>query len=419
MSFVQNTILTKYALNRLDSYLYNYSPIYDKQGGRIDTPIKLPDFHFTKVVISNDFSKLDELTEKLANEIYVLPIDKIEQNGNIFTIYSTISADIFGLKIQQVGVYETIDGVDHLFAFGNIDSYKPPADYHLEINLEFNIENVQLYRDKLNVQIIRPDVVPVDDANKVVYAFADVTEILQHTIKRNHDEFGSQPIQVGFDKEIERRIVEKQVLDMLLYTNSLSIATPTNAFHLDKTDLLTYKLTNIAKDNSYLTVDNGKFISTNDSCSFLSKGTLVLQGNFVSQPSIILNKITEDGTKFNFKLETENNKLIFTLSGETGTMTYTVPIVQWGNVSSSNYVHSFTFNGNEIHYYLNRAEIEGELKVDNFTVAKNANDMILTNSISDTSEYNSRQQINSILFYDDCLNRERVFELVKVHNYLF
>ena len=94
MAFVQNTILTKYALDKLDNYLYNYTPVYNEAGERIDTPIDLAEFHFTKIVISNDFSKLDILTKKLANEIYRLPIDKIEQNGSILTIHSNISEDI-------------------------------------------------------------------------------------------------------------------------------------------------------------------------------------------------------------------------------------------------------------------------------------------------------------------------------------
>ena len=419
MAFVQNTILTKYALGRLDNYLYNYTPIYDEAGERTDTPIDLAEFHFTKVVISNEFSKLDILTEKLANEIYRLPIDRIEQNENILTIYSNISEDIAGLKLQQVGLYETVDGVDHLFAYGNIDSYKPATDYNLIITLEFNIENIQMYRDKLNIKVIQPEVVPVKDGEKVLYTFVDVTEILQHTIKRNHDEFGSQPIQAGFNKERERRKVEEDVIDMLLYTNSLTIAAPSNAFHVDDTDLLTYKIRNLSHDDSYLTFDNGKFVSTNDTCNFLSKGTLMLQGNFTSEPSIILNKTLADGTAFNFKLETENDSLVFTLGGETGTLTYTIPLVQWGHISSNDYVHTFTFNGVEIHYYLNSDEIEGELVNNGYSVAKNADDMVLSNSISKTSIYNSRQKINSIWFYDDCLDKERVHELVKVHNYLF
>ena len=419
MAFVQNTILTKYALDKLDNYLYNYTPVYNEAGERIDTPIDLAEFHFTKIVISNDFSKLDILTEKLANEIYRLPIDKIEQNGSILTIHSNISEDIAGLKIQQVGLYETVDGVDYLFAYGNIDSYKPATDYNLIINLEFNIENVQMYRDKLNIKVIQPEVIPVKDGEKVLYTFADVTDILQHTIKRNHDEFGSQPIQVGFDKERERRKVEKDVIDMLLYTNSLSISTPSDAFHLDETDLLTYQIRNLARDDSYLTFDNGKFISTGDTCNFLSKGSLMLQGSFVSEPSIIINKILPDGTAFNFKLETENNSLVLTLGGETGTLTYTVPLTQWGHISSNDYVHTFTFDGVEVHYYLNRDEVIGTLINNGYSVAKNADNMVLSNAVSETSIYNNRQQVDSIWFYADCLDKERVQELVKVHNYLF
>lgn len=418
MAFVQNTILTKYALDRLDEYLYNYTPVYDDNGERTDTPVDLKDFCFTKVVISNDFSKLDILTEKLANEIYRLPIDKIEQNGSILTIYSSISEYIAGLKLQQVGLYETIDGVDHLFAYGNIDSYKPATDYNLVINLEFNIENVQMYKDKLDIKVVRPDTIPLDKANKVVYAFADVTDLLQHAIKRNHDEFGNQPIQTSFDKERERVAVEKDVIDLILYTKSLSIATPSDVFDFDETSKLSYKLRNLVQDESYLAFDNGEFTSVNDTCHFLSTGTLMLQGNFTRKASVILNKVATWDNSFNFKVEAQDYNLVLTLGGKTGQLKYTVPITQWGQISGNNAAHTFTFDGTTVHYYLNSEEVEGTLESTNFKVAKNAYGMVLTNSTSTTNEYDSTQQISSIWFYQDCLDKEKIHELVKAHSYL-
>ena len=61
----------------------------------------------------------------------------------------------------------------------------------------------------------------------------------------------------------------------------------------------------------------------------------------------------------------------------------------------------------------------GTLINNGYSVAKNADNMILSNAVSETSIYNNRQQIDSIWFYADCLDKERVQELVKVHNYLF
>ena len=59
------------------------------------------------------------------------------------------------------------------------------------------------------------------------------------------------------------------------------------------------------------------------------------------------------------------------------------------------------------------------MKLFNFTTAESADNMTLTNTLSNTSVYNKLQKVSSIWFYRECLDSERVKELVKAHNYLF
>ena len=204
--FIQNTIFTDYALNKINEYLYHNIELHentlvDKTEDNLEfnpetsvnsvventeTP-PLP-FNFTKVIISDQFSALTTDTKKLANEVYELPVTKVEMTSDsIFTIHSSISADIIDLKIWQLGIYETIDGEDKLFAFGNLDTYKPNTDYELIINLEFNLETLQFYKGKLNLEIREPEHVSIAEGQKVSYTFADVSEYLKFTISRNKE----------------------------------------------------------------------------------------------------------------------------------------------------------------------------------------------------------------------------------------
>lgn len=417
-NFVQSTILTQHALDRLDECLYAGTLLYDENDNLImDSTYNTLPFNLTKIVISNSYSPLVESTEHLANEIYILPIEKVQMNGNIFTIYGNIPGEIAGLKLQQVGVYETVDNESKLFAFGNIDSYKPNTEYSLVINMEINVENVQMYKDKLDIKIVFPEVVPASTANKIVWTFADIYDYLHHAIVRNREILDEQPVQVGFDKEKYRDDITRVTSDMLLYAQSLTIAKPSNMFYMDGQDLLTYRVNNLLVDDSYIDIDNKEITSLNDTCSFLNEGTLILQGNFNSKNGIILNKISEDTTKYNFKLEVEDESFVLTLAGETGTLEYKVPMSNWARVSTENYVHVFTFDGSVIKYFLNTKEIEGVLTNDNFTPATEDVNTRLSNVDSDTSEFNSFNTINSIRFYSNCLTEQQAKRLVKTFDY--
>ena len=418
--FVQNTILTKHGLNRLDEYMYEYTETRDEAGALTSAPKELPPFNFSEVVISNVVGPLDINTTQLANEIYTVPVESVVQNGNILTIHCQLTEDITGLSLIQVGVYEAIEGEMHLFAFGNINSYKPETDYDLIINLDLNIENVQMYKDKLNLEVVIPEAVPISAGDKALNAFADVYDILQHTIKRNHDVFGAEPIQIAFDKEEKRHCVEKEVLDMLQYASSLQIATPTDVFHICTSDRLKYNLNNLVRDDSFITIENNIMTSTNDTCYFTNTGTLMLTGNFSGMSGIILNKVNrDDKTQFNFKFEVKDNTMLFTLKGKTGSLNFTAPVYNWSHLGTSNFVHTFTLGPNGVKYYINEEEIPGEMKLFNFTAAESADNMTLTNTLSNTSVYNKLQKVSSIWFYRECLDSERVKELVKAHNYLF
>ena len=79
--FVQNTILTKHGLNRLDEYMYEYTETRDEAGALTSAPKELPPFNFSKVVISNVVGPLDINTTQLANEIYTVPVESVVQNG--------------------------------------------------------------------------------------------------------------------------------------------------------------------------------------------------------------------------------------------------------------------------------------------------------------------------------------------------
>ena len=98
-------------------------------------------------------------------------------------------------------------------------------------------------------------------------------------------------------------------------------------------------------------------------------------------------------------------------------MKYSIPIENWGLLYSEPFIHTFTFNGSTIKYYLNETEIEGELETNNFYGTIRDNNMILNNYISNDYDFNSAQKFNKIMFFNECLSQDKVQNIVKTVAY--
>ena len=445
--FIQNTIFTDYALNKINEYLYHNIELHentlvnkteDNLEFNPETSVNsvienteappLP-FNFTKVIISDQFSALTTDTKKLANEVYELPVTKVEMTSDsIFTIHSSISADIIDLKIWQLGIYETIDGEDKLFAFGNLDTYKPNTDYELIINLEFNLETLQFYKGKLNLEIREPEHVSIAEGQKVSYTFADISEYLKFTISRNKealigDRDGFYPIQESFNEEKTNKNINKCFMDVWEYNNTLNSKFGeylNDTFMFQDENILDCTISNLHNDDSKLTVVNGEFESNNDTIKFgKNGGTLMLIGKYINDSSIILNKVNKTTKEYNFKIEMLGNILTVTINGGIDSyLKYTLEINNIEKMYNNEMSYIITSDNSSIYCYINGELQEGIIERHNFVSPVSGEDMIISNSISDSSVYSKLQKTNSIYFFNKYFNAGEVKELSRIHNYL-
>lgn len=445
--FIQNTIFTDYALNKINEYLYHNIELHentlvnkteDNLEFNPETSVNsvienteappLP-FNFTKVIISDQFSALTTDTKKLANEVYELPVTKVEMTSDsIFTIHSSISADIIDLKIWQLGIYETIDGEDKLFAFGNLDTYKPNTDYELIINLEFNLETLQFYKGKLNLEIREPEHVSIAEGQKVSYTFADVSEYLKFTISRNKealigDRDGFYPIQESFNEEKTNKNINKCFMDVWEYNNALNSKFGeylNDTFMFQDENILDCTISNLHNDGSKLTVVNGEFESNSDTIKFgKNGGTLMLVGKYINDSGIILNKVNKTTKEYNFKIEMLGNALTITINGGIDSyLKYTLEINNIEKIYKNEMSYIITSDNSSIYCYINGELQEGIIERHNFVSPVSGEDMIISNSISDSSVYSKLQKTNSIYFFNKYFNTGEVKELSRIHNYL-
>ena len=416
-TFVQNTILTKYGLNRLNQPIYANANIYIGEE-LVPNEFVAPDFNFTKILIGNLTGALDIETTHLENSVYELQINSVKQNNSIFTFKCVIDKDIEGLNINQIGLIETINNIDYLFAYGNVDINKSTTSYELTLNIDFNIETLQLYKDSINVKVNPPKVISLADWEEVKEKTWDIYRCLQHPINSNLIQLIQQPINEAFSKEKYLSTLYECYDYVSEYICIRNINEPTNTFMFPTIDYLSYSVNNLAKDNSKLLVNNNIFTSENDSCTFTNKNTLIITGKFTDHNGIILNKI-DSNFNFNFKIEVLDGSLIIQLGEENHSLHYIVPINSWGVVNSEECIHTITYDNSTIKYYMNGYKIEGELININFYNPIYNDDMVLSNNISNTSVFDSGKKIRKIVFFDTCLTDIQVQNVNKIITYNF
>lgn len=413
--------------------MYAYSPVYDSNNNEIPNSIIYdPNFNFTKIMVSSVQVDMDINTTELGNEIYPLYIDSVELHNNIFTVKTTIDKGLEGLYISQIGLYENIDGEDHLFLYGTLNIEKPIVDYELTLHIEVNLENVQMYRDYVGFDILEPQVASTDSSEKFMEELTKMYQFIQHPIYRNltalihpvnstqtiADSMLTHPINDTWDREVKKQETI-EVLDILdKHNNICNIIQPTNTFMFTHSNLLTYTISNLDNISSYLTVENNEFTSTNDTCLFTNNNTIVLIGEFNRNSGILLNKINPNTNNFNFKIEIENNNdLVMTLGTNENYLKYVKLDINWGLLNSKLGVHIFTFDNNTIKYYYNGVEQNGNIIVNNFTGTDTSDGMVLSNYISSDSDYNNTQRLFGTIFFNECLTQQQIQKIDKIIDY--
>lgn len=429
--FVQNTILTRYGLTKLNQAWYASIETRNESGDLIPDNFVMPEFNFTKIVVSNITGDLKIDTTNLENVVYELEIENIVQNGSILSFRCKIGEDIEGLNINQIGLYETVDNVDYLFAYGNVDINKSSTDYTLTLNIDFNIENVQLYKDTINVEIPEQEIVPVSIKEVINEKLWEMFNILQHPIHSNFLQLMVQPLDnVTESKNYAVDNLYNNIFDKERYFNSLyecydliseylsinHIAEPSDVFMIPTTTNLNYTVNNLAKDNSKLTIENKYITSENDSCNFTNNNTLFIIGKFTGHDSIILNKIDNE-YNFNFKIETVDDTLTITLGDSEHYLKYVIKMINWSLVHTDEYIHAITFDGTRIKYYLNGDEIVGTQENRNFQNTIINSNMFLSNNVSNTSTFSENQEIQKVIFINRCLTQNEIQIIKKIITY--
>ena len=145
----------------------------------------------------------------------------------------------------------------------------------------------------------------------------------------------------------------------------------------------------------------------------------MLIGKYINDSGIILNKVNKTTKEYNFKIEMLGNVLTITINGGIDSyLKYTLEINNIEKIYKNEMSYIITSDNSSIYCYINGELQEGIIERHNFVSPVSGEDMIISNSISDSSVYSKLQKTNSIYFFNKYFNAGEVKELSRIHNYL-
>ena len=369
--FLDNTIYTNYALSKITRNL----------GGSYEN------FNFLKIKIGSGDNTLSMDKNDLTHPLYSLRIKDVYFENGAVIIKCEIPPELAEVPITEIGLFDTVLGVEHLFSYSKIEIVKP-SDLNYELTIVINLGPKSIKFPGINVfKINEVKYVSKQTINSLRDMLINIETNLERTIYGNAKELGYNIDEVAFENQLEVESVLKECTYSNLYYSLY------NKYGKELTDLyffgspnyLSYDLINFANDKSYLSNYLGLFESTNDSITF-HDGPVILAWtmkiNDTIKDSTVFNKKDMNYLYFSVDLEyndelykiesidgyepfynySKYNELVITLYGDFGTykIKYILDRFKMGNYTGRDLPYILTFNGDfvnpEFHLYIDGVE---------------------------------------------------------------
>lgn len=416
-NYIQNTIFTEYAIHKINR---NITQDYEN-------------FNFTKIRLGNKEGILDSTRTSLIDTVYTLPIDSVSLNNNIFTILSTIPDTIEGFDIREIGLYDTVGGIDNLFVFSEIDTTKP-ADltYKLILTLDLDLMIVNLYPVYPEITILDKEYVPLHVEESFEETLNYVNTNLERIIEDNATEIGYNRAQVFYEKQKDINSNLQNFTNTSKYIkmqNLINDGSISDCFFNCDNNFLYYYIKNLNNYSSYLEVNNGLITSFNDDITFDNANgtTLMIRANLDKlSDGLILGKLDERESKYYFEFRINSPFLEFTLHSGLGYYTAAYDMSTLDVRISSDVFNTFiiSFNNNfttpEIKIYYNGTELTLIDTISNFTSLSYFSTLPLVNytySISNNLIHNNDFYIDSVVLFKRLLTSEEILLLNILNNF--
>ena len=248
-------VYTTYGLNRLTEAISNPSNklfIYKIKIGDANGSYYEPSENITSLV-----NAIDE-------GVFYINLKQLSTDGSTVSFKTTIPENYSGFEIREIGLYETINEVDYLFAIGTCQPLVKPSlsdNYIISIDYKLNFKSQNLATVYEQI-VINPD---------YEYLIQDDFDNLQSNILYIE---GNLSTQISNDSHIiglnrAAQLQEKVEQDFKYYTNIAST--------LNFTNLLNF--TNIYNIKSYWVFNYSSYLSQNNCIVDYSKNSLNLNLN--------------------------------------------------------------------------------------------------------------------------------------------
>lgn len=343
-TFLDNTIYTNYALNKISRNIAG----------------DFENFNFLTIKIGSGENSLDTSRTDLSTLLYSLKIKDVYYENGIITIKCEIPPELAEVPITEIGLFDTVLGIEHLFSYSKVEIVKPSElGYELTIVLNLgpktiDFPGVNIFEIKENVYATRESI----DNFKEMFIFLDTN--LERAIHANAEKIGHNLIEIAYDKQTQlSNILQESTYANIyyslynMYKNNLA-----DLFFINEPNYLSYDIVNFANENSYLDTYLKLFESKNDSITF-HDGPIIIAWSMkiedLTKNSTIFNK--KDSTFLYFSIDTQENQEIYKIEVDSNGVPiyhnapYNEMIITLYGVTTT-YSIKYIFNGHKKGQYL-------------------------------------------------------------------
>lgn len=418
-NFINNCIFTKYGFARINSRLID----------DLST-----DFNFSKIKIGNSDITLDENLTDLTSTVYEIIVENIEKVNGTVKITATIPDTVKGFNIRQLGLYETINDVDYLFAYASVNTIKPDnLDYELFMEIDFNLAVRNLYPTLPEISVTDYNYANITEKDISTYNLLYVSINLERCIYGNATKLGYNKAQIYYLKELSNKYIQNnynnisKFIKLLNYINSSDIL---GSYYFNKTFNEIYKINDLKNDDSYLDSSNKLFTSANDGIIFNDSAFSInakLKINSIDNDFTIFNKVDDRSSKRYFSFDFEDNNLKFTIYSVGGEFSiyHEVNAFNLRKILNKDNNYTFMYNGDslnpQIKLYINGEEesvIEEDISFDGLN--ESVNDVTFKNykysEITGDEEKVGDIDYGSILFINRELTENEILYIKNLNN---
>lgn len=290
-TFLDNTIYTNYALRKIcENLVDNYS-----------------NFNFIKVKIGSGDNTLSLDREDLTTLLYSLVITTTYYEDGVLTIECQIPPELADVPITEIGLFDTVMGVDYLFSYSKVEVTKP-SDIGYELTIVLNLGPKTIDFPGVNIfEIPEYEYVTQSTLDTFTDMFVYVDTNLERVIHSNAEEIGYNMAEVAYERELSIAETHRNTCFSNAYYSLYDRFDEDIAdmYFLHEPKFLSYDVINYANGEGYLEVYNRLFESHNDTITFSSGAYTLLVTMKLADTTVesaILNKRSENQLYFSWEL---------------------------------------------------------------------------------------------------------------------